>query len=266
MRNSSKTILISKMIEREIVLSSFSVKTGGNKPENFTTKFNQPIDLDPNEQYVVGLNRIINMSFTWYNINAGRQNQLIRFSSDNGKTFSDIAFPAGVWEYEGMNDFIQKATVVKQADGKDFFPVNLAFSSTTFRVTITLASNYQLDLTQSNFYDLIGFEKKILKDEVNLGPKVPNLSQDTDMLNVHCDLTNSSLVDGKESDIVYSFSTSVLRPSYSFTLEPMRVTFSSVNKNRISSIRVYITDGKRRVVNLNGADTAFSLILKKQIK
>ena len=266
MKNSSKTILISKMIEREIVLSSFSVKTGGNKPENFTTKFNQPIDLDPNEQYVVGLNRIINMSFTWYNINAGRQNQLIRFSSDNGKTFSDITFPAGVWEYKGMNEFIQKATVVKQADGKDFFPVNLAFSSTTFRVTITLATNYQLDLTQSNFYDLIGFEKKILKDEVNLGPKVPNLSQDTDMLNVHCDLTNSSLVDGEESDIIYSFSTSVLAPSFSFTLEPMRVTFSPVNKNRISSIRVYITDGKRRVVNLNGADTAFSLILKKQIK
>ena len=266
MRNSSKTISNSKMIEREIVLSSFSVKTGGNKPENFTTKFNQPIDLDPNEQYVVGLNRIINMSFTWYNINAGRQNQLIRFSSDNGKTFSDIAFPAGVWEYKRMNEFIQKATVVKQAGKDDFFPINLSFSPTTFRVTITLATNYQLDLTQSNFYDLIGFDKKILKDEVNLGPRVPNLSQDTEMLNVHCDLTNSSLVDGEESDIIYSFSTSTLRRSYGFTMEPMRVTFSPVNKNRISSIRVYITDGKRRIVNLNGADTAFSLILKKQIK
>ena len=80
--------------EREIVLLSFSVKTWGNKPENFTTKFNQPLTLDPNEQYVVGLNRVINMSFTWYNINADRQNQLIKFSSDGGTTFSDITFPA----------------------------------------------------------------------------------------------------------------------------------------------------------------------------
>ena len=266
MRNSSKTISNSKMIEREIVLSSFAVRTGGNKPENFTTKFNQPIDLDPNEQYVVGLNRIINMSFTWYNINADRQNQLIRFSSDNGQTFSDITFPAGVWRYERLNDFIQKATVVQQAGQDDIFPINLAFSSTTFRVTITLADNYQLDLTQSNFYDLIGFEKKILKDKVNLGPRVPNFSQDTEMLNVHCDLASDSLVDGEESDIIFSFSTSVLQPSYGFTLEPMRITFSPVNKNRIGSIRIYITDGKRRIVNLNGADTAFSLILKKQIK
>ena len=253
-------------MEREIVLSSFAVKNGGNKPENFTTKFNRPLILDPNEPYVVGLNRVINMSFTWYNIDVGRQNQLIKFSTDNGRTFTDITFPAGVWKYEEMNEFIQKATVIQQAGKDDVFPINLTFSPTTFRVTITLATNYQLDLTQSNFYDLIGFEKKILKDRVNLGPKVPNLSQDTDMLNVHCDLTNDSLVDGEESDIIYSFSTSVLRPSYSFTLEPMRVTYNPVNKNRISSIRIYITDGKRRIVNLNGADTAFSLILKKQIK
>ena len=56
-------------MEREIVLSSYSIKTGNNKPENFTTKFTRPITLDSNEQYAVGLNRITNMSFTWFNIN-----------------------------------------------------------------------------------------------------------------------------------------------------------------------------------------------------
>ena len=91
---------------------------------------------------------------------------------------------------------------------------------------------------------------------------MPNLSQDTDVLNVHCDLVNESLVDGEETDIIYSFSTSVLKPSYSFTLEPQRVTFNPVNKTTISSIRIVITDGKRRLVDLNGADTSFSLILK----
>ena len=126
-----------------------------------------------------------------------------------------------------------------------------------------LAQNYQLDLTASNFNDLIGFDKKVLKNEINIGPKVPNLSQDTDILNIHCDLINDSLVDGKDTDIIYSFSTSVLRPSYSFTIEPRRVTYNPTNKNTISSIRTYITDGKRRLINLNGADTSFSLILKK---
>ena len=103
----------------------------------------------------------------------------------------------------------------------------------------------------------------MLKNEINIGSNVPNLSQDTDILNIHCDLINDSLVDGKETDIIYSFSTSVLHPSYSFTLEPMRVTYNPTNKNIIDSIMIYITDGKRRLIDLNGADTSFSFILKR---
>jgi len=74
---------------------------------------------------------------------------------------------------------------------------------------------------------------------------MPNLSQDTEMLNIHCDLVNTSLVNGGDTDIIYSFSTSILKPSYSFTIEPRIVTFNPVNKNTISRIRIYITDGKR---------------------
>ena len=89
-----------------------------------------------------------------------------------------------------------------------------------------MEQNYQLDLTHGNFYELIGFDKKEknIKLKINVGPGVSNLSQDTDISNIHCDLVNNSLVDGKEPDIIYSFSTSVLRASYSFTLEPRRIT------------------------------------------
>ena len=44
-------------------------------------------------------------------------------------------------------------------------------------VTITLKTNYQLDLTKSNFYKLIEFDKKVLQTAAkNVGTKVPNLS------------------------------------------------------------------------------------------
>ena len=245
-------------MEREIVLSSYSVKNQeGNKPEDFTTNFARTIILDNNKQYVIGLNRVINMSFTWFNVNAGYKNQLIKYSSDNGSTFKDITLPAGVWNYTDFNTYIKNVTKTG-----DTYPITLEFDDTTFRVTVTLAENYQLDLRASNFNDLIGFDKKILASGTHIGPRVPNLSQDTETLNIHCDLIDKSLVDGKETDIIYSFSTSVLKPSYSFTLEPLRVTFNPINKITISSIRIRITDGKRRLMNLNGADTAFSLILK----
>ena len=145
-------------MEREIVLSSYSVKNqGNNKPEDFTTKFNRPIILDSNSQYVIGLNRIVNMSFTWFNVNAGYNNQLIKYSSDSGSTFHNITFPAGVWNYTDFNAYIKNITKTG-----DTYPITLEFDDTTFRVTITLAQNYQLDLTASNFYDLIGFNKTVL--------------------------------------------------------------------------------------------------------
>ena len=49
------------------------------------------------------------------------------------------------------------------------YPITLTFDDTTFRVTITLAQNYQVDLTHSNFYDLIGFDKEIVT-ETKRGP------------------------------------------------------------------------------------------------
>ena len=245
-------------MDREIVLSSYSVKDqGNNTPQDFITKFTRPIILDGNKQYVIGLNRIINMSFTWFNVNAGYNNQLIKYSSDSGSTWHNISFPAGVWNYTDFNTYIIE--IIKDKNN----PITLEFDDTTFRVTVTLANNYQLDLTASNFNELIGFDKKVLTSGTNVGDYVPNLSQDTDAFNIHCDLINDSLVDGQDTDIIYSFSTSVLQPSYSFTIEPRRVTFNPVNKNSIDSIRIHITDGKRRLINLNGADTSFSLILKR---
>ena len=77
-----------------------------------------------------------------------------------------------------------------------------------------------------------------------------------------CDLISDSLVDGQESDIIFSFGTGTLQSSYNFVLEPHRVLFNPVNKTHISSIRIYVTDGLSRPVHLNHADTTFSLILK----
>ena len=168
------------------------------KQKIFVTKYDNALILDRNKEYVVGLNRIINMSFTWFNVKSGLNNQLIRFSSDSGKLFTDIKFPEGTWGYDDFNEYIHgKITSYKDSDGNVNYPINLTFNEATFRVTITLDANYQLDLTKSNFNELIGYDKKIIKDETNVASRVPNLSQDTDFLNIHCDLVNSSLVDGK---------------------------------------------------------------------
>ena len=101
----------------------------------------------------------------------------------------------------------------------------------------------------------------ILTSGSHIGMKVPNLSEATDVLNIHCDFISESLVDGQDTDIIYNFSISVLQPSYSFTLQPRRITFNPINKTTISSIRMWVTDGKRRLLDLELIDFQKSRII-----
>ena len=251
-------------MERQLILSSHSVKSkNGNKPSDFTIKYTNPIILNSNRQYELGLDRIVSMSFTWFNITQELNNKKIRFSSDSGTNWTELIFNPGVWNYVDFNNFLKDNTKTGTASNPSF-PVTLEFDNTIFRTIITLAQNYQLDLTQSDFNDLIGFNKKIITNSENIGEYIPNLSQDREILNIHCDLISDSLVDGDETDIIYSFSTSTLTPSYSFTQEPRRMQFNPVNKNMINKIRIYITDGKRRIIDLNHSDTSFSLVLREK--
>ena len=251
-------------MNRQLILSSHSVKNqNGNKPSDFIIKYINPIILDPNRQYEIGLDRIISMSFTWFNVTKELNNQKIRYSSDSGTNWTEFILNPGVWNYVDFNNFLKDKTKTGTANNPSY-PITLEFDDTIFRTIISLAQKYQLDLTQSDFNDLIGFNKQVLTNAENVGDHIPNLSQDREILNVHCDLISESLADGDETDIIYSFSTSTLTPSYSFTQEPRRVQFNPVNKNTINKIRIYITDGKRRIIDLNHSDTSFSLILREK--
>ncbi|KAL9984706.1 hypothetical protein ACROYT_G007032 [Oculina patagonica] len=66
----------------------------------------------------------------------------------------------GVWNYSEFDEYIKEITKTGD-DDNPIYPISIDFDSTTFRVTITLSQNYQLDLTHSNFNDLIGFDKKV---------------------------------------------------------------------------------------------------------
>ena len=84
-------------MNRQLVLSSHAVKNvNGNKPSDFVIRYTNPITLNPNKEYQIGLDRIISMSFTWFNVRSELNNQKIRFSSDNGNTWTNLNFNPGV--------------------------------------------------------------------------------------------------------------------------------------------------------------------------
>ena len=127
---------------------------------------------------------------------------------------------------------------------------------------ILMHSDYELDFSQGNFGELLGFGKSTLSGDV-VGREVPNITRGVDWVYLHCDLI-SRRAKNVSSDVLYSFSTADLRVSYPFRKEPRRLEWQPVNTSDINSIRVWVTDGRNNILDLNGTDVAISLIIEEE--
>ena len=251
-------------MEQRITLSSEAARKYNNKntPSEFLTVFDRPLMLDKNKTYVIGLDSINTMTYSWYNISDRHRNKLIRYY--NGTEWKDIIFDDGIYSYTDINNYIKETLIINDDfdDQSSIAPISLEFNLSSFKVLINVLDNFQLDLTTSNFHTLIGFDKKIVT-QTEYSNGVPNITNSVDTIYIHCDLISHSLVDGTHGDVIYVFSTANLTRSYPFEREPKRIYFSEVNKTIINSIKIHITDFDGRIIDLNGIDTSFSLVLKE---
>ena len=132
----------------------------------------------------------------------------------------------------------------------------------SFKVLISLDEGIELDLSEGKFHELIGFDPKIV-NQTEYGSKLPNITNSVDSICVHCDIISDSRVGAEAGNIIYVFNTANLTRSYPFKEEPMHVAYCNVNRNTIDKIRVYITDIRNRIIDLNGIDTVFTFTLKE---
>jgi len=241
------------------------------KSQDFTIFFNPPIVLDQEKNFKAALNRLITMSYSWYNIAEAYGNNKIKWRKNTGD-WETLTFPDGIYDYKDIKRFLQSKTGVVDpkigfADPNDKSKgrlFDLYFDSTIFRVVILMVKDYELDFTDGEFAGLIGFGKKIYKDGTEFtGETLPNITKGVDWIYLHCDLISRRARD-MESDVLYSFSTTGLQPSYPFKIDPRRLEFHSVNKNLIHSVRVWVTDGQNNILDLNGIDIALSVMVKEE--
>ena len=253
-------------MEQKIVLSSESLKgtesMKDGSPSDFTIRFDRPLVLDKNKSYVVGLDSINTMTYSWHNINDEYDNWRIRYN--NGKEWKDIFFSNGSYSYTDINNYIIEELMSNDDfdGGSSIAPISLEFDLSSFKFLISIHDGFLLDLRLSNFHTLLGFEKTVLR-KPEWGTMTPNITNSVDTIYIHCDLINNSLVDGHFSDVLYTLSTANLTRAYPFQDRPLRVGYSEVNKNIINSIEIYITDIFGRIINFNGVETSFTLILKE---
>ena len=126
-------------------------RTGGRQvSHDFTIKFQPFIYLEAGI-YKAALNKLITMSYTWYNIDASFNNNKIRWRK-KAEEWRSLTFPNGMYYYSDINSFIQSQT---GKDGGDDSIFTLYFDMAIFRVVILMHEDYELDLSEGEFARLV---------------------------------------------------------------------------------------------------------------
>ena len=255
-------------MERAFHISSIKrEKTGENRPDNFIIKFNPPLNLSPDMKHSLTIDRLT-MTYSWYNIRSDYKNNTIKYTNDRGVSWYTITFKDEMYSYTDINDYLQQYMEQKNhhttdSQGNKKFHININFILSTYRVLITFSDDkFQFDLRQTNFGELIRFEKKLITN-TEYGTKLPNITNSIDVLNINM---KDSIVDGINTNTIAMIPTDNLTRSYPFTFEPRRTLYCPVSSNNISEMRIYVADSLGRPVNLNGIDwfmtfnTSFKII------
>ena len=93
-RNGTKTGII--------IANSESEKNASNTPSDFTTLCDRPIVLGENQRYVIGLDKVNTMTYSWHNVSPDYQNNIISYH--NGREYKRIEFANGRYDYTELSD------------------------------------------------------------------------------------------------------------------------------------------------------------------
>ena len=253
-------------MERAIHISSINrEKTGENRPHNFLIKFNPPLNLDPNKKHRLAIGRLT-MTYSWYNIRSEYKNNTIKYTNDGGVNWYTITFKDGTYSYTDIHEYVEQYLNQKNHHTTRLplslrSDIDIRFILSTYEVLISFSSNkFQLDLRETNFGELIGFENKLIT-KTKYGTKLPNITNSIDVLNINTNAIKDSIVDGINTNTIAMIPTDNLTRSYPFTFEPRRTLYCPVSSNTISEMRIHVTDSLGRPVDFNGIDWFMTLIL-----
>ena len=214
-----------------------------------------------NENYIALAT--FNLNYTWNNIDSTKYgNNSIRYSSDNGTTFKTISFASGNYSYSDISNYISNY-LESQGDSKT--GIQLYYVSSLKKIFIELETNYQVDFrSNKSFAKLLGFENSnAIITTSGYSNDVPDITNSIDNINVHCSLLNETILNGKESDLLYTFGISEYRIGYIIPIKEQNVlTFHKMNNYLVKRMRIQIKDSLGRYIDLHDPITMLLFIRK----
>ena len=97
----------------------------------------------------------------------------------------------------------------------DKYHINFTFVLSTYKILIQIDNNYQLDLRNSNFGELIniGFTEKIV-NKTEYGTVLPNITNSIDMIYINTDAITNSILNGANTNTLAVIPTDILTRSF----------------------------------------------------
>ena len=204
------------------------------------------------------------ITYSWHNISEQYQNKEIKYSPDGGTSWETVKFVDGMYTYSDLNDYLhqymkKKGHFTTDAKKDDVYYINLTFVLSRYKILIKIDNNYQLDLRNSKFGELIGFTERIVKKTI-----LPNITNSIDMIYINTEGITNSILNGVNTNTLAVIPTDNLTRSFPFTFEPRRLLINEVSQLNMSQMRFYITDSLGRPVELNKIDWFMTLILRSK--
>jgi hypothetical protein len=233
--------------------------------DNFRVAFSQAINL-PGEWECALLQA--KLWYSWYNISAEKGNNILRYSTDSGATWNVVTVPDGQYEIYQLDDYLHSVMKANgdffiNASGQEDYNIDIVpnFSTLKVMVNIISGSNYQLDLSQSLIYLLLGFTAIVVTASQS-GANLANINDDINSLSIESDIVTGSFSNGLSGGVMYTFVPQT-SPGANIFIDITNPIYIPISSNRIQSINMQIKDNLSRRVNLNGQPTTYLLHIRK---
>ena len=213
------------------------------------TFFVPAIEFSPSSTYEIAL---IGLEAYYSFPNITKSNNHIKLSFDQGKKWNDFLIPIGCYEVETIDDILQEFVMKVTGDKKWGKKIRLSPNPNTLRCVLTIFDrdlwiDFNVDATIAS---VLGFAKRIYKIGQHEGEDIVKIMSVNSIL-VHCDVIESSVLNGHRAPIIYSFFPDV-EPGEKIALSPQHLIYLPISRSLITDMRCWLTDQDGQDLNLRG--------------
>ena len=240
-----------------------SLITLSAKSTNFTTKFNPPVKLNGGEHEIALTSLETYHSFP----NINENNNIFKYSSDNGATWKIIEIPKGSYGLLGIYNEILRG-FRENGDYDEMnkkYPIILLGNKNTSQIIMEISANYKVDFTVPNSINtVLGFNSIKYNEGNHKSENIIDILP-VNSIFVHVENVIGSYMLGIASSVLYSFFPNVA-PGVKIIERPFQRVYLPIITQDILEIRLKLTDQTGKILDLRGENLTVSLHLTEKKK